>query len=128
MKFLAIAINFNYESELIMNIFERIKYDLWPFLKTKLYFWWWVVKYKGKKNIPRDVIFAQMVKSLERMSQNLQCARASAMNDADTNKDEMREIYDAIKKAENLQQEIENIQKKQQLKFLAIAINFNCWS
>ncbi|KKQ46186.1 MAG: hypothetical protein US63_C0005G0028 [Candidatus Moranbacteria bacterium GW2011_GWC2_37_8] len=52
-----------------------------------------------------------MAKSLERMSQNLQCARASAMNDADTNKDEMREIYDAIKKAENLQQEIENIQK-----------------
>ncbi|KKQ62620.1 MAG: hypothetical protein UT03_C0027G0014 [Candidatus Moranbacteria bacterium GW2011_GWD2_38_7] len=111
MKFLAIAINFNYESELIMNIFERIKYDLWPFLKTKLYFLWWVIKYRGKKNIPKEVIFAQMAKSLERMSQNLQCARASAMNDADTNKDEMREIYDAIKKAENLQQEIENIQK-----------------
>ena len=110
MKFLAIARKFNYEAT-AMNIIERIRYDLWPFLKTRLYFWWWITKYRGKKNIPREIIFAQMAKSMERLDRNLQCARASAMDDADTNKAEMAEIYDAIKKVENLKQKIEKTQK-----------------
>jgi len=94
-----------------MNLFERIRYDLWPFLKTRLCLWWWIVKYGGKKNIPREVVFAQMAKSMERLNQNLQCARASAMNDSDMNKDEMAEIYDVIRKVEKLQEGIEGVQK-----------------
>ena len=94
-----------------MNLFERIKYDLWPFLKTRLYLWWWTIKYGGKKNIPKEVFFAQMAKSMERLNQNLQCARASAMDDSDIKKSEMDEIYDVIRKVEKLQDGVEEMQK-----------------
>lgn len=90
-------------------MFNYIKYEFWPFMKTRLYFWWWVIKYGGKKNIPREVIFAQMAKSMERLNQNLHCARAAMMDDA--SKEEMGEIYDVIRKVENMEEEMNKIQR-----------------
>lgn len=36
-----------------------IKFTLWPIAKVKLIYWWWIIKYGGKKNIPPDLIFKQ---------------------------------------------------------------------
>ena len=93
-----------------MNIFEKIKYDLWPYLKTRGYFWWWVIKYGGKKNIPPEVIFSQMTKSMERLSQNLNCARSAMMDNA--SKEEIEEMYDTIRKVEEMEKGMDKMFKK----------------
>ena len=93
-----------------MNIIEKIKYELWPYLKTRGYFWWWVIKYGGKKKIPPEVIFSQMAKSIERLNQNLHCARSAMMDDA--SKEEMGEIYDVIKKVEEMESGVDKMFRK----------------
>lgn len=90
-------------------MFERVKYEFWPFLKTRLIFWWWIVKYGGKKNIPPEVIFARMAKSMETLDQNLRCARAAMMDDA--TKEEMGEMYDVIGKVEDFEKKLDKIQR-----------------
>lgn len=98
-----------------MNFFEelllKIRYEFWPFLKVRLYYWYWIIKYGGKKNIPAAVIFGQMAKSLERMNKNLQLAMRAAPED--TSPEEMAEIREAILRAEEFTRNVEKLERNQ---------------
>ncbi|MFZ2975422.1 MAG: hypothetical protein WA055_02195 [Candidatus Moraniibacteriota bacterium] len=93
-------------------MFDQMKYNFWPLIKTRLIFWWWVLKYRGKKNIPPEVVFEAMAKTMASLKENLQMARICATNSDDVDKKEMEEIYDAINRTDNLEKEINRIQKK----------------
>ena len=89
---------------------DYIKFDFWPLLKTRLYFWWWIIKYRSRKNIPTEIIFAQMAKNMERLDQNLRCARSVMMDNA--NKEEMNEMYEVMRRVEELEGNMEKLKRK----------------
>jgi hypothetical protein len=91
---------------------EQMKYNFWPLIKTRFIFWWWVLKYRGKKNIPPEVVFGAMAKTMESLKENLQMVRICATNSDDVDKKEIEEIYDAINRTDDLEKEINRIQKK----------------
>ena len=93
-------------------MFDQMKYNFWPLIKTRLIFWWWVLKYRGKKNIPPEIVFEAMAKTMASLKENLQMARICGTNSDDVDKKEMEEIYDAINRTDNLEKEINKIQKK----------------
>ena len=80
-----------------------LKYEIWPVIKVRLTFWWWVVKYRGKKNIPPELIFERMAKSMARMSESLQGALRVIPPDADP--EEIKELINVIRKANELENE-----------------------
>jgi hypothetical protein len=94
-------------------MFEQMKYKLWPLMKTRFIFWWWVLKYRGKKNIPPEVVFGAMAKTMESLKENLNMARVCATNMDEVDKKEMEEIYDAISRVDNLESEINKIQRRE---------------
>jgi hypothetical protein len=93
------------------EFYFKLKYEVWPVVKTRLFFWWWVVRYRGAKNIPPEVIVAQMEKSMKRLNENLHSARVAG-TDGDADKEELREVYDAIGKVEDLEKELNKLERK----------------
>ena len=92
-----------------MDIINHLKYSLWPAAKVRLTFWWWIIKYGGKKNIPKDLIFNKMTESMERMQKNLM--EALRRMPADIGEDEKKELLDLIKTAGELKEEAKAIRK-----------------
>ena len=89
---------------------DFLKHQLWPALKVRLTYWWWILKYGSKKNIPRELIFARMARSMERMNENLmQALRHLPANAAE---DEKRELMEAIRGATRLEDEVERVRQK----------------
>ncbi len=87
-----------------------LKYQLWPVIKVRLTFWWWVLKYGGKKNIPPELIFERMAKSMARMNENLQGALRAIPLDADP--EEVKELINLIRTAGELEKEVKNQHKE----------------
>lgn len=84
-----------------------IQYRLRPWLKVRLKYWWWIIKYRGKKNIPRDVVFGAMAKSLERLNENLMAAYRAVPDDLSD--EEKRELFETLQKAKGLEGEIQRL-------------------
>ena len=84
-----------------------LKHTLWPRLKVRLKYWWWIVKYRGKKNIPREVVFGAMAKSLERMNENLMGAYREIPDDMSA--EEKRELFEALQRAKDMEGEINRL-------------------
>lgn len=93
-------------NSILMNY---ITYTLWPWLKVKTRYWWWVLKYGGKKNIPPELIFGQMEKSMERMKENLMQALRHFPEELGGEEKQM--LLDAIGKAEELSKAQREIRK-----------------
>ena len=78
-------------------------------LKVRLTYWWWIVKYGGKKNIPRELIFGRMIKSMSRMSENLE--KALRAMPPDTSSQEMKQLINLIRTAKELEQAVDSIDR-----------------
>lgn len=57
-----------------MNFINFIKYEIWPTIKVRLTYWWWAIRYGGKKNIPPELIFGRIMKNAEQMKESLEQA------------------------------------------------------
>lgn len=91
-------------------MFSYLKYSLWPAIKVRLTFWWWTVKYGGKKNIPRELVFNKMTASMERMQKNLMDALRHMP--ADIGEDEKKELLNLMRTAGELKNEAESIKQE----------------
>lgn len=80
-----------------------IKYEFWPIIKVWLIYRWWILKYGGRKNIPPELIWERMMKSMERMNENLRAAMRVMPPDA--SEEEKRELFNAIRQADELEKE-----------------------
>ena len=80
---------------------------MWPFLKVKLIYFWWIVKYGGKKNIPPELIFARMQTSMERMNKNLMEALRHLPSDA--GEEEQQKVVTLVQTAADLEDEIKHL-------------------
>ncbi|HCB35452.1 MAG: hypothetical protein A2W52_01775 [Candidatus Taylorbacteria bacterium RIFCSPHIGHO2_02_49_25] len=88
---------------------DFLKHTLWPGIKVRLTFWWWVVKYGGKKNIPQELIFGKISGSMERMKESLiQAMRHMPKNLSEAEK---KEFFDLLRTAEALENEVEKTKK-----------------
>lgn len=87
----------------------HIKYELWPPVKVRGRFYWWVIRYGGKKRIPREVVFGAMAKSLQRMNDNLEKAYQIGAHDPNTSAEEVHKVLAVRKKAHELTTNIEKL-------------------
>ncbi|MEK7208550.1 MAG: hypothetical protein AAB699_03340 [Patescibacteria group bacterium] len=79
---------------------DYLKFTLWPTVKVKSRYYWWVIRYCGKRNIPPELIFGQIAKSMERMKENLM--QALRHLPPDMGAEEKKTLLDAIGKADEL--------------------------
>ena len=80
---------------------------LWPRVRVRLKYWWWILKYRGKKNIPKEVVFGAMAKSLARMNDNLMAAFRETPEDM--SEEEIKTLFDAIQKGKDLEGDISRL-------------------
>ena len=97
----------------IKNMFDFIKYSFWPAIKVRAIYFWWIMKYRGKKNIPPELIFNQMQKNMEGLSKNLMDAFRAMPNDVP--EDERKQMIEALQKVAGLDSEINNVIKESKL-------------
>lgn len=86
----------------LQELYWKLRYEKWPKIKVRGRFYWWIVRYRGKKNIPREVVFSSMVKNMERMNDNMEKALHAAADDPDANGKELRKALAAMEKAGEL--------------------------
>lgn len=82
-----------------------LRYTIYPVVKVKLTYCWWIIKYRGKKNIPQELIFGKISGSMERMRENLM--QALRHMPADISDEEKKELLDLIRTADNLEKEFD---------------------
>lgn len=87
------------------HFISSFRYGLWPVAKVRLRYWWWIVRFRGKKNIPRDLVFGEMKKSMERMRENLQKA-LQALPSSGASREEIMALSEALRKANALDDSI----------------------
>jgi hypothetical protein len=94
-----------------MNFIDKIElnltalyYELWPKLKAKLRLFYWTVKYRGKKNIPKEVVFRSLADSLAHMNDNLN--KAFLVGRDDLNKKEYKKMVTLLNKAEQFEDNV----------------------
>lgn len=79
-------------------------------LKVKMVYWWWIVKYGGKKNIPPEIVFNKMEKTMQGFAHDIE--QAFRLVDADAPQEEKDLARDAFAKAQELKEEIARLSEK----------------
>lgn len=87
-----------------------IAHHILSWMKVRLTYWWWIVKYGGKKNIPRELIFLKMTESVSRLADNLEAARRAMPPDA--NQEETKTLIDIIRKVGAFRKEVEGVKRE----------------
>jgi len=88
---------------------DFIKYTIWPRMKVILIYWWWIIKYRGKKNIPPEVFFRRMIKNIEGMKENLE--KAFLLGKDDMSKEEFLEFYNTMGKVEGFKEKVTELKQ-----------------
>ena len=76
-------------------------------------YYWWVIKYGGKKNIPPELIFSQMAHSMARMNENLQMAMHALPDDA--SQEEKEQLMELLSQANLLEDEVEKVKTEKDI-------------
>ena len=97
----------------IKSMFEFIKYEIWPWVKVRSIYFWWTIKYGGKKNIPQELIFNRMQKSLENSNKNLMNALRVMPDDISADKKE--ELMNLLRTGAKLDKEVKDVVAKKRL-------------
>ena len=89
-----------------------LRYQFWPAAKVRITYWWWIIKYGGKKNIPPELIFSRMAGSMARMNESLM--NALRVIPPDTSEEEKRELLELIEKASSFENEVKEITSRRE--------------
>lgn len=89
---------------------DYIKYELWPAVKVWSRYYWWVVKYGGKKNIPPEVLWKQMAESMKRTADSLE--QALRVVPDNISEEEKRELLSVMSTVADLEREVKDIENK----------------
>lgn len=86
---------------------DFIKHNFWPLIKVKIIYWWWIVKYGGKKKIPHDLVLKKIEETMQSFKDDLmQVVRHSP---EDMSEEERKEFMKIIEKTGDLSREFKNI-------------------
>ncbi|TSC58120.1 MAG: Uncharacterized protein Greene041679_172 [Parcubacteria group bacterium Greene0416_79] len=89
---------------------DYLKHTLWPLIKVKGVHLWWTIKYGGRKNIPPELIFGQMEKSMKRFSENIE--QAFRHLPADLSDHEKGEVINLMGLAKELEEKMKELEPK----------------
>ncbi|MCR4328376.1 MAG: hypothetical protein NUV53_02550 [Patescibacteria group bacterium] len=89
-----------------------LRYSIWPIIKVRFRYWWWIIKYRGKKNIPPDVVFSALQESAQKMADNLK--RAFSAMPSNTGSEEVRKIIEAMRGGSKIQEKVEALRRNEQ--------------
>lgn len=81
-----------------------IMYRIWPAIKTRIIYWWWIIKYRGKKNIPPELIFGKLEKNMKSLSDNI--LKAVQASPDDMPEEERQIVHDLLVKLKELEEGI----------------------
>ncbi|OGN00014.1 MAG: hypothetical protein A3B91_03385 [Candidatus Yanofskybacteria bacterium RIFCSPHIGHO2_02_FULL_41_29] len=84
-----------------------IKYNLWPLIKVKTMYWWWIVKYGGKKKIPHDLVFKKIEETMQSFKDDLM--QAVRYSPEDMTEEERKEFIKILEKTGELSRGIKSI-------------------
>ncbi|OGZ65340.1 MAG: hypothetical protein A3C50_01410 [Candidatus Staskawiczbacteria bacterium RIFCSPHIGHO2_02_FULL_43_16] len=85
-----------------------IKFEIWPWVKVKTIYYWWIIKYGGKKNIPRELIFQKLQENMESMTKNIvDAVRVSPENQMD--EEEKKITREILMKVSEFERKIKNL-------------------
>ena len=87
---------------------DYLKYTLWPLIKVKCIYFWWIIKYGGKKNIPPELIFGRLEKSMKRFAENME--QAFRHMPAAMSASEKGEVIDLMGLAKRLEEELKRLE------------------
>lgn len=87
-----------------------IKYKIFPFIKVKMTYWWWVLKYGGKEKISPEVIFGALEKSTRGLSENM--GNAFRAMESDALAEEKKLALDLMAKVQEFQDEFQKVEKE----------------
>jgi len=86
------------------DIISFLRFTVFPYIKVRSRFWWWVIKYRGKKNIPKEVVFGALIETAGRLSNDFEMARRT-IPDA-MPEQERQQLYSIIEKIEEFERMI----------------------
>ncbi len=90
----------------MMNL---LKFTIWPWVKVKLIYWWWIIKYRGKKNIPPEVIFKKLEETAASLTNDIR--DAVRVSSDEMNEEERLKMREALMKISEFEGEIKNLRK-----------------
>lgn len=90
-------------------IFDFIKFNLWTTIKVRTMYFWWIIKYRGKKNIPPELVFDQMAKTMNSLTEDI--FNAVKATPEDVSGEEKEIMRDVLMKLGEFKQEIKNLKK-----------------
>lgn len=73
----------------------------------RLKYWWWIVRYRGKKNIPREIVFGALSKSMVRMNENLMAAFREMPEDMSA--EDKKLLFESLQKGKAIEGEIQRL-------------------
>lgn len=89
------------------NLYHKIRFGFWPKWKVLLIYFWWIIRYGGKKRIPKRVLMDSMKRTLEGLEQNLRMARDTMP--VDMPEDERLALRHAIMTTDSMKSDVEEI-------------------
>lgn len=84
--------------------------DAWIAAKTRITFWWWIVKYRGRKNIPPEIVFSQLEKTMADLKNNLMNAWRAFPQDI--SEEEKKKFFEMFSNVQNLETELTKAKKE----------------
>jgi|GEM_PF-3275531 len=85
-------------------------YKIWTALRVRLTYWWWILKYRGKKNIPLEVVLGRMDETMKLLSENI--LKAVQASSANMSEDESKMVRDLLAKLRELEEGVADATKQ----------------
>ncbi len=73
-------------------------------------YWWWILKYRGKKNIPLEVVLGRMDETMKLLSENI--LKAVQASSANMSEDESKMVRDLLAKLRELEEGVADATKQ----------------
>lgn len=90
-----------------MKGFNYLRFEIWPLVKTRVIYWWWIIRYGGKKNIPPEVVIETINKTMDNLMFDINSAVRAMPQDA--SEEEKKLAFEAFAKIQNLESEIKKL-------------------
>lgn len=84
--------------------------NLWSVVKIKVMYWFWIIKYGGKKKIPPEVVFGKLNETMESLLSNIQ--EAIKVSPEDMSEEERLMVRELMMKTANLKKEVKDLGHK----------------
>ena len=84
--------------------------NLWSIMKTRIMYWFWIIKYGGKKKIPPEVIFGKLNETMESMLKNIQ--EAIKVSPTDMSEEERLMVRELMMKTASLKKGVKDLEHK----------------